>query len=176
MKLLLDMVNKDFFMSIINNDKTIVFEHLENYLKKSDLIPSVFQKLISKAKIETKDIKSIYVVNGPGSFMGIRAGMVFGKTIALLTGAEFFSINNLVYISLGLDGTYYTDAKGKKSYRAIIKNKKFKIDIVDYENDSIIDYEEIINNPKKVLNLFSKIEDIVNFKSEYFKEPQIGAG
>ncbi len=176
MKLLIDMVNKDFFISLISNNKTIIFKHIKNHVKKSELLPIMYKEIIEESGIKTTDIKSIYVVNGPGSFMGIRAGMVFGKTISFLTKASFFSTNNLKYISQGMNGTFYVDARSDCSYRGVFDNGLSSIEIVPHQEDSIIDYTNIINNPSTILNLFTKVSDVESFKCEYFKEPQVGAG
>lgn len=174
MKLLIDTVNEDLFMSIISEDTTLSYAHLKTYKNKSDILPFVFKKIVDKANIETSDIKEIFIVNGPGSFMGIRAGLVFGKTMALMTGAKLFSINNLKFISGGIDGEYFVDSKGKKSYKGTYKNKEINIEISDFKNNSIINYENIIQTPFIYLELFEEVVDIPSYEATYFKEPQIG--
>ena len=174
MKLFIDTVNEDLFVSLIQKGKTIEYIHLKEHKQKSDTLPIVFQKLIKEADIKAKDIKDIYVVNGPGSFMGIRAGIVFAKTMALTTKANLYSLNNISFISGGLNGIYYVDAKGGKSYTGIIHENKFKIEIGSFKPNSKINYDELIGTPMLFLDLFKKIDNILEFKEEYFKEPQVG--
>lgn len=174
MKLLIDTVNDDLYMSLIKNDKTISFGHLIAYKRKSDILPVVFKKLIEEVGITAKDINEIYVVNGPGSFMGIRAGMTFAKTMALVTGAKLFGIDNLTFISGGKDGKYFVDAKGNMSYVGVVSNGHTSISIEEFEENSTIDYEDITKNPSKYLSLFKQIENIVEYKANYIKDPQIG--
>ena len=174
MKLLVDTVNEDFYMALIKDEKTLFYTHKKNYKKKSDIVPVVFKKLINSAKIVAKDIDEIYVVNGPGSFMGIRAGMTFCKTMALITGAKLFGTDNLSFISRKRDGEYFVDAKGGKSYRGLVSNNIVAIDLVDYKENSPIDYESIIMFPLSYTSIFQEIEDIPEYKCNYVKEPQIG--
>ena len=174
MKLLIDTCNKDLYIAIIQNDKTLIYEHKKDLKRKSDALPILFKEMIKKLNINTNDIKEIYVVNGPGSFMGIRAGVVFAKTMAYLLNINLYAIDNLTFISNGKNGVYYVDASGNKSYKGTIKNNDVKIELCDYEKDSIIDYKNIINNPSIYLSLFKKINDIIQFESLYIKEPQIG--
>ena len=174
MKLLIDTVNEDLYMSLIKGNKTIAFAHLVKHKKKSEILPAVFKKLIMTAEITAKDIKNIYVVNGPGSFMGVRAGMTFAKTMSLVTKANLFGINNLRYISQGNDGTFYVDAKGKKSYIGMIDNGELNVFIGHFKENSFIDYNTITKNPEIVLQHFKKIKDIVNYEANYVKDPQIG--
>lgn len=174
MKLIIDTVNDDFYMAIINENNTESFEYLKNYKRKSDILPVIFKKLIDEVGISAKDINSIYVVNGPGSFMGIRAGMTFAKTMALVTGAKLFGIDNLTFISKGKDGTYYVDAKGSKSYMGKMKNGIMTTSFSDFKKNTLINYDSLINNPKKYLMIFKEVSDILNYEANYIKEPQVG--
>ena len=174
MKLLVDTVNNDLYVAIIENNKTIAYEHLKDLKRKSDALPEIFDELTKALKIKARDLKEIYVVNGPGSFMGIRAGMTFCKTMALVTGAKLFGIDNLTFISAGIDGEYFVDAKGNSSYKGTISKGKTIIELTDYQEDSSIDYDLLINDPEQYLKLFKLIDDIPNYECLYIKEPQVG--
>jgi tRNA threonylcarbamoyl adenosine modification protein YeaZ len=174
MKLLIDTVNEDLFLSIIENNRTLAFIHLEKYKHKSEILPSIYSKLLKKLNISTKNIQEIYVVNGPGSFMGIRAGLVFSKTLALVTNIKLYSLDNLSFISMGKEGKYYIDAKGGKSYIGTLENQKMKIEIGEFKQNSFINYKNLIDNPEIYLQKFKKVKNILKFKENYIKKPQIG--
>lgn len=174
MKLFINSVNEDLFLSIIKDNETLSYVHLVKYQKKSQILPKVYKDLIKKANILTNDIKKIYLVNGPGSFMGIRAGSVFAKTLCLILKIDLFAIDNLTFISKGIDGNYYVDAKSKKSFVGNVKNGKTTISFSNFKKNSLIDYQTLINNPKVYLKLFKKVKNILDFKENYCKEPQIG--
>ena len=174
MKLFIDTVNEDLFLSIIKDNQTISYVHLKKHLKKSEILPQVYKDLIKKANVFTKDIKKIYLVNGPGSFMSIRAGSVFAKTLCLILKIDLFSIDNLTFISKGIDGNYYVDAKSKKSFIGNVKNGQTKITLGDFKENSLIDYKTLIDQPEVYLKLFKKVKNVLDFKENYFKEPQIG--
>lgn len=174
MKLLIDTVNKDFYIAIVEENKTIDYIHIENLIKKSDALPVEYKKLIDRNNLMTSDLKGIYINKGPGSFMGIRAGFVFGKILAMMLNIPFHTCDNLLFISQGIDGEYFVDAKGNKSYKGSITNKTSSIELVDFVQDSMVNYENLINNPKNILELFTVEEDVINAQPLYFKEPQIG--
>ena len=174
MKLLIDTVNKDFYISIVDENKTIDYIHIENLVKKSDALPIEYKKLIDRNNLDTKNLKAIYVNKGPGSFMGIRAGFVFGKILAMMLNIPFYTCDNLLFISQGIDGNYFVDAKGNKSYKGTIINKTSSIKLVDFVQDSMINYKNLISNPKNTLDMFTIEEDVINAQPLYFKEPQIG--
>ena len=174
MKLFIDTVNEDLFLSIIKDDKTLSYIHLEKYQKKSEIFPKLYKVLIKKANILTQDIQKVYLVNGPGSFMGLRAGSVFAKTLCLVLKINLFAIDSLTFISKGKNGSYYVDAKSKKSFIGKVKNGLTKITIGDFKENSLVDYKTLINNPNVYLKLFKKVENILDFKENYCKEPRIG--
>ncbi|MCK5807160.1 MAG: tRNA (adenosine(37)-N6)-threonylcarbamoyltransferase complex dimerization subunit type 1 TsaB [Mycoplasmataceae bacterium] len=174
MKILIDTVNKDLFISLINNGHTLSFLHLKDYKYKSDMLPAAYKKLLEDNNLTTKDIKEIYVVNGPGSFMGIRAGIVFSKTLAFVGKKKLFQCNNLKFISGGKSIQTFVDAKSGVSFRGQLIKGKYKVDSVDFQEDSLIDYDELVSSPNLYLDLFDEVIDILNFKEEYFKEPRVG--
>ena len=174
MKILIDTVNKDLFISLIKNGKTLDFIHLKEYIYKSNILPSLYRDLLEKNNLITKDIEEFYVVNGPGSFMGIRAGVVFSKTLAFVGKKKLFQCNNLKFISGGRDIEVFIDAKSKKSFRGREINGEYKVDIINFVEETILDYNELIISPNIFINLFNQVNDILNFKENYFKEPRVG--
>ena len=48
----------------------------------SELIMPNIRDIIANNKIDVKDLREILVVNGPGSFTGVRLGVTIAKTLA----------------------------------------------------------------------------------------------
>ena len=59
-----------------------------------ELVPHL-NHLLSQAKLELKDIKSVIVAKGPGSFNGLRVGMSFAKGLALSLAIPIVGISTL---------------------------------------------------------------------------------
>ncbi|WKX02423.1 tRNA (adenosine(37)-N6)-threonylcarbamoyltransferase complex dimerization subunit type 1 TsaB [Candidatus Mycoplasma mahonii] len=171
MKLLIDTSLKTLFMSIIDGGETLTFIK-EMVKKKADRLPGAFSELLLKARIKTKDIKEIYVTNGPGSFMGVRTALTFVRTIAQINGTKIFVADTLSFISGGTKGTYYIDARSDKSYKGVL-DSKMSITLISFRDDSVVDYNEIINKPNKYLDVF-KERNVLEVKPNYIKSPRIG--
>ena len=80
--LVIDTSSSYVTVSIIN-DNTIVHE----FKKKIDndiasKIMSIINMELTESNIDVKDIEKIFVVNGPGSFTGVRIGVTIAKTMA----------------------------------------------------------------------------------------------
>jgi len=71
-----------------------LFETFESEEMMSEFLPSFFDKILDKYKID----RVIYV-NGPGSYMAIKLAYIFLKTLQIVKGIEF----------LATDGFYFND-------------------------------------------------------------------
>ena len=61
-----------------------LIETVKSNGKTSDVLPNIFKNILEKF-----DILTISYVNGPGSYMAIKVGYIFLKTISIIKGIEF---------------------------------------------------------------------------------------
>ena len=67
-----------------------------------EALPEI-DKLFKKAKLNPKDINKIVVVNGPGSFTGIRIGITIAKTYAWALNLDIITVNALEAMSISCE-------------------------------------------------------------------------
>ena len=67
---------------------------------------SYVKKVIDDAGIDANDIDNLLVVNGPGSFTGVRIGVTIAKTYGYLINKEIIPVSSLK--SLALSSKYMT--------------------------------------------------------------------
>ena len=67
-----------------------------------EALPEI-DKLFKKAKLNPKDINRIVVVNGPGSFTGIRIGITIAKTYAWALNLDIITVNALEAMSISCE-------------------------------------------------------------------------
>ena len=125
-------------VGIYDDDKLI--EIIEEDGMTSDILPSIFDNLLKKYKID-----NIFYVNGPGSFMAIKVAYIFLKTLTITN-----DIN--MYASHGFNFNENSPIKalGKKYF---FKGKDDKIYIEFLKEDDIIknfQLPKILN--KKIFN------------------------
>ena len=90
-------------------------------------------------KIDIKDLEKIIVVNGPGSFTGIRIGLSSAKTIAYALNIKINTISSLM--------AYLISSDIKKDKMAIIEdNKGYYIAATDKDNNIILDEQYVTEN------------------------------
>lgn len=154
-----------FFEKEKKEGKLFTITSNNNHTKK---LYELYYDAIKDLNIKTKDLNKIYIVNGPGSYTGLRIGMVFAKTIAMIQNIEIAPLNLLEIV-------YYTnnekivllDARGGKFFMFDGKQKlvlfgeeleKIKINN-DYTEDSKINYQNISEYLNKVKKMeYKKIE------------------
>jgi len=87
------------------------------------LMPAI-DNAISFCEATRKDIKAIYVCNGPGSFTGLRIGLATAKGIAFGLGIPLYAFSSLQLAALPAQGLGKNilaciDAKMKELYYAL---------------------------------------------------------
>ena len=88
-KIIIDATSESIFLVLINNSNIYNISHKNSKTNYEKLIILVNDFLISK-NIKIKDISTIYVNRGPGSFAGIRNSLSMVKAIHLVTKIDYY--------------------------------------------------------------------------------------
>lgn len=108
----LSLIHKD----IPNKHSVYVIQYIDEIIKQNNLTPS--------------DVSEIVVVNGPGSFTGIRIGVTIAKTYAYLLKIRIVTITSLLARAIGEKSNYILstiDAKHGNYYIGLYDNDYNKI-------------------------------------------------
>ena len=156
---------------------------LDTNIKESTQNHSVYtmpmiESILNKNKVDVKKLSEIIVVNGPGSFTGVRIGVTIAKTFAYTLNIPIKTITSLLAYAVSLDsndkkvitisdmkGKYvgYFDYNNKVIDYIYLKNSEFSEYIKDKEKylvvDNKFDLEKIY---KYLLNVESTLSHNVN--------------
>ena len=69
-----------------------LLETIESSGKTSDILPNIFKDILDKF-----DISTIFYVNGPGSYMAIKVGYIFLKTISIVKDIDLKAANGFEF-------------------------------------------------------------------------------
>ena len=88
-KLIIDVANEKFFLMIITNNDiyNITKENTKINYEKLTLIINNF---LNSNNLEIRDISTIYVNRGPGSFAGIRNSLSVVKAFHLVNRVDYY--------------------------------------------------------------------------------------
>lgn len=104
--------------------------------------------LIRDLDYDLNQITDIYVVNGPGSFTGLRVGVIFAKLLAQKNNANLYPVNALMLLTNMHNKQVALDARGGNYY---ILDENNEVILTKEINDStlvdpLIDLSKLIDN------------------------------
>ncbi len=106
MKILyLDTSSQNYNISIFDNDKLLIEEKGVSDQNLSQYLVEIVSSLFKKINISAKDIDKIAVIDGPGSFTGIRMGVSVAKVFAWALDKEIISFSKLFLLASNLEAS-----------------------------------------------------------------------
>lgn len=196
MKILtVDTADKDASIFLQEENKLISYKKVDNN-KQAETLTIDIGNILSKNHFEYKDLDCISIVNGPGSFMGLKISVCIAKAIACVIPKIKIIKNNLfeilsykkkydyIVLDAGFNGFYISDKNKNYFYT---KTEMFEPN----KNEILLTNSEKVMDLLKVYNIFkcdSKKDDVINlnylkynngiFENEnltplYIREPQI---
>lgn len=93
--LLIDTANQRRIVTIVSKGAILVNKIEANDTELSKVMVPLLAASFKEAKMEPKDIDTIFVVNGPGSFTGIRIGVTIAKVYAFTMHKKIIPLSEL---------------------------------------------------------------------------------
>ncbi|MDC3110800.1 tRNA (adenosine(37)-N6)-threonylcarbamoyltransferase complex dimerization subunit type 1 TsaB [Pelagibacteraceae bacterium] len=187
---------------IIGNKQRIVANKSKPRLKKvSERLIVEIKILLDSIKKDYQNLSKIIVINGPGSFTGIRTGITAAKVLGLslklpVCGISLFELLRLNYlktkskknlkflIKLNKDN-YFTQNVNKfgkeskiilESFGVILQNKSKEVNFVFLDNISVKNMSRKVNDKEEIItinDLFNKTyRDLINLsEKKYIPSP-----
>ena len=171
--LLIDTHDTKVSFVLYKDMKVLSFKDFESNMRHSEVAMPSLIDLLTEFKINPEDLGEILVNIGPGSFTGVRIGVVIAKTMAYTLNIPIKMINSIEMLFYSNDsklGVYVsTDVDNIKYY----SNKEYDEKYMgkDVYNDVLIDFEKIIKyasnkeyvNPHLVNPLYIKQIEVLKW-------------
>lgn len=139
--LLIDTATDDLTVALSSIDKIYSLSTSTHNREHSKYAMLQLQKAFNESGLKPDEIDKILVINGPGSFTGIRIGVTIAKTYAWALKKDIVPISSLHAYTFGYDNyDYYVsvlDAKRNYVYAAVY----------DYNHDPVL-AEQYISSDK----------------------------
>lgn len=150
--LFIDTSSSDVSIVIVKGDKILskIVENIPN--KHSIYTTSFLEKVITEASIDVSDVNKIMVVNGPGSFTGLRIGVTIAKVYAYLEKIDIVCVSSLKMRAISCIHDYclsIIDAHHDNYY----------LGLYDKNNNEVIDEQFVSKNT--VMDLIEKYNPII---------------
>ena len=151
-------------VALKNKDKLYIKEKESEYSHSIYTMPMI-EELFEENKLDIKDLNKIIVVNGPGSFTGIRIGVSIAKTVAYALKIDINTISSLT--------AYLISSDLKENKKAVIEdNKGYYISVFDKDNNPIKEeyYSEEDNEDYKEVDYKLNVEKIIDYLKDQKSE------
>ena len=182
--LYIDTSSSFLYSAITENDK-VLSEVKEEYGQSlSEVALPKIVEMFNKNRLTAKDIDKIIVVNGPGSFTGIRIGITIAKVYAWSLNIPITTIYSLEAMSLSTEDTkihvplinarrgYVYTAIYDENQKVLLKPQHMKLEDLCKKLETMENYEFISNDE------FEELDKITPYKPnmlkivEYFKDKE----
>lgn len=168
--LFIDTHDLDLVIALYKDKKLKDKEIKESLRNHSDYTMPIIDEIIKRNNIGIHDIKEILVVNGPGSFTGVRIGVTIAKMLAYTLNVTIKSIDSITMYGISDNDknkklVLIPDVKG--SYGGVFENNtligelfyKSKSELEEYIKENNIN--RIVENNidfNKIIEYFENIE------------------
>lgn len=156
--LFLDTHSSNVNVSLIKEQKVITKEK-ETFQSHSLFLLPMIKEILEEEKITIRDIEKIIVVNGPGSFTGIRIGLSVVKTMGYALNIPVYPISSLT--------AYLVSSDIDEDKMSVIEdNRGYYISVFDKNNNPIIEetyVEDISSFNYKIIDNKFDILKIVEY-------------
>lgn len=149
--LFIDTSNSDVVIGLLENGRLIEKETRSILNEHSKYAVSIIDEVLKRAKVSTNSVDEILVVNGPGSFTGIRIGLTISKVYAYLTNIKVILMSSLKCLALSKDKDNYD------YILSIIDAKRGNCYIGLYDKD----YNEVITEH------FTNMDEVRDIRNKY---------
>lgn len=171
-KLFISTYSELITIGLFKDNKLLMQKEKESEKSHSIYLVPMIDEILKENNIECQDLKEILVVNGPGSFTGIRLGVTVAKTLAYTLNIPIKTISSIEAISVSIKEPNkiitISDTKGK--YLGIFENNQLVNELIYLKN---ADYEQYIKNYNYPIYEDSKLDlqSINNYSLEIASTP-----
>lgn len=190
--LLIDTSTSYLFVSFYDEDRRtrLYYKNMISHNNHSENIINVIEEGLKATNLKLKDFNKVVVGYGPGSYTGLRVGMVVAKMTAYSLNIPLYVVSSLSFVGsnhLVNDGTYiiYNIAKKDHCYikMAVVNNgyidnvidDMFTTDIefnkyVEKYHPTIINQDNYEINEDVIIRLAKEVSDIHNLVPNYLRK------
>ncbi|MBR2578102.1 MAG: tRNA (adenosine(37)-N6)-threonylcarbamoyltransferase complex dimerization subunit type 1 TsaB [Erysipelotrichaceae bacterium] len=186
--LCIDTAYKYLTAALIRDDEIVAAISNECFKRQSEEVFVVLDELFRKAGIARRDIDSMCISSGPGSYTGVRIAMTIAKVYCRIADIALYKISTLKLYAGGKERTMVVmDARAKRAYVAVydkneclLKDQAMPLEMIDPQDYDVVLDGHLIGKedkepdiPSCFLNVkgeWEKVKEIDFLAPEYLKE------
>ena len=131
MILFIDTHDELITIALKNNEDLFIKTKVSEYAHSVYTMPMI-EEVFKENNLNIKDLEKLIVVNGPGSFTGIRIGLSIAKTLAYALNISINTISSLT--------AYLVSNETNDNKKAVIEdNKGYYVSVFDKDNNIVVE-------------------------------------
>lgn len=139
--ILLDSSNTCLTVGIAKDKELIDYTHYECWQEQSEHMIPELDALLNKHSIDRKDISSIVVGIGPGSYTGVRIAVSIAKIMSLALNIPIYPVSSLrILKNDNKPSICLINARSSRSYFGVYEGNKILVEDVIKTNEEVLDY------------------------------------
>lgn len=152
--LFIDTHGNDVLVAIYKDDLVIKYSLVPSEQNHSTNTLPTIEKMLGELNLSIWTIKAIVVVNGPGSFTGVRIGVTIAKTLAYTLNIPIKAINSLLLYAI-------SNNPNNGKIIALADSKGFYFNMFNQYNQPMWEYDYLSLEDFKKMIAEKKVERMV---------------
>ena len=100
--LFIDSSRKSLSVALAHSNELLFVSNVNSYSKHSNYLIKEINNILNNVKLTIGDVDNVVVLNGPGSFTGVRVGVTIAKTLAWVLSKKLYQLTALEALGVGL--------------------------------------------------------------------------
>lgn len=189
-RLIIDTATKYLYVAIFEGERKLDEYYAEGHNDHSVKLMSEIERMFGLARWKISDLDAIIVGIGPGSYTGLRIGVVIAKMFAWNDGIPLYTVSSLALIASAHDGEDLIlaemDARRGNSFLGLYRNQGRGMVLVEPErHTNLKDYQKAITEPFSTISfgrpnivkllhsdLLVAVEDVHKLSPNYLRPTQ----
>lgn len=189
-RLIVDTATPYLYVAIFEGERKLDEYYAEGHNDHSVKLMSEIERMFESKQWKVSDLDAIIVGIGPGSYTGLRIGVVIAKMFAWNNKIPLYTVSSLALIASSHDGDDLIlaemDARRGNSFLGLYRNQGEGLVLVDAErHTNLSDYQNSITEPFSTVgsgrpnivkllhsDLLVAVEDVHKLSPNYLRPTQ----
>lgn len=140
-RVLIDTSEKALAVGIADERGIIDAIAYDAWQRQSERLILELNTLLKRNEVDRKDIASITIAKGPGSYTGVRIALTVGKVMAFALGAKLYLVSSLEALKIPTSPTICVmNARSGRSYVGVYDGNKVLLPDTILNNEALLEY------------------------------------
>ncbi len=120
-QLFIDTAHRHLTVACVENDVIVSLFHQDAFKSQSEKVMDAINECFTEADWQPRQLESVILTQGPGSYTGVRIAMTVAKVLASVAPISIFTTTSLQLIAGSSKNTFVLlDARSSRAYGGLV--------------------------------------------------------